>query len=191
MALSRSIAAFALLALAAPVGAQAALRADAPRVLFTSTDSVKTDDGRRDRVTRTVTYHPVRGEYVDEMVDGGGRVLSRRVSPVSTAGPTPQELARARALVAAHPDIAPRIARAGGPVRVEGGFPLVREAGHACGPGGRCVTVDVFETAPGEPARRIRYAIVDLRTLTVLDADADPQADSNLAHPAARRQSRL
>ena len=51
--------------------------------------------------------------------------------------------------------------------------------------------MDVFETTPGRPAERLRYVIVDLRTLRVLDADADPEADTNLAHPAARRQSRL
>ncbi|WP_412067380.1 hypothetical protein [Rubrivirga sp. IMCC43871] len=191
MAVSRLLVALALMVLATPAGAQAALRAEAPRVLFASADSVKINDGRRDLVTRTVTYFPTRGEYVDESVDGGGRVLSRRVSATSTAGPTPQEQELARTLVAEHPEVAPRIARAQGTVHVEGGFPLLREAGHPCGPGGRCVTVDVFETGPGQPARRIRYAIVDLRTLSVLDADAHPQADSNLANPAARRQSRL
>ncbi len=191
MAVFRLFTTLALVALSAPAGAQAALRADAPRVLFASADSVKTNEGHRDLVTRTVTYFPARGEYVDESVDGAGRVLSRRVRLTSTAGPTPQEQELARALVAEHPEVAPRIARAQGTVHVEGGFPLVREAGHPCGPGGRCVTVDVFETAPGQPARRIRYAIVDLRTLTVLDADAHPQGDSNLANPAARRQSRL
>lgn len=190
MAALRSIAVLALLAAAAPAGAQAALRADAPRVLFAVADSVKTDDGRRDLVTRTLTYDPVAGEYLDESVGSDGAVLSRVVSGTSLAGPTPAELATARALVAAHPDIASRVARSSGTVHVEGGFPLVREAGHACGPGGRCVLIDVYAVAPGEKARRIRYAVVDLRTLAVLDADADPSADGNLANPAARRHSR-
>lgn len=183
----------ALLAvLAAPLaGAQSPrVSASAPRVLFAVSDSVKGDDGRRVRMVRTVTYDPVAGEYVDETVGAGGRLIARSVRRTSVAGPTPAEAEAARALVAGHPEIAPLIAAAEGTVHVEGGFPLVREAGHACGPGGRCVTVDVFETAPSAAPRRLRYAIVDLRALRVLDADADADADSNLANPAARRQSR-
>lgn len=185
----------ALAVLAAPVaGAQAPrLAADAPRVLFSVTDSVKTDDGRRARVTRTVTYDPVAGEYRDETVEAGGRVLARSVRRTSLAGPTPLEAAAARALVEAHPEVAAAIAAAEGDVTVEGGFPLVREPGHPCGPGGRCVLVDVYATPPGEPGapgERLRHVVVDLRALRVLEADADPQADGNLGHPAARRQSR-
>ena len=57
-------------------------------------------------------------------------------------------------------------------------------------PGGRCALYDVWETVDGS-LERIRFVIVDLRNVRVLDADADPQADTNLANPAARRQSRL
>ena len=193
MPAARLLAAVLLAALAAPLGSAQPLRVStsAPRVLFAVTDSVKTDDGRRARVTRTVTYDPVAGTYTDETVDAAGETLRRSVRAVSVAGPTPAEGEAARALVAAHPEIAPLVAAAQGEVHVEGGFPLVREAGHPCGPGGRCVTVDVFETTPDGAPRRLRYAVVDLRALRVLDADADAQGDSNLAHPAARRQSRL
>lgn len=186
----RPLAVALLAALAAPLAGAQSPRVSAPRVLFAVSDSVKADDGRRVRMVRTVTYDPVSGEYVDETVGADGRVVARSVRETSLAGPTPAEAEAARALVAGHPEIAPLIAAAEGTVHVEGGFPLVREAGHACGPGGRCVTVDVFETAPGEPPRRLRYVVVDLRALRVLDADADADADSNLANPAARRQSR-
>lgn len=175
-----------------PAAGAQALRVDAsaPRVLYAVTDSVKTDDGRRARVTRTVTYDPVAGTYTDLTVDADGATLRRSVHATSVAAPTEAELAAARQLVAQHPEVAPLIAEAGGAVHVEGGFPLVREPGHACGPGGRCVTVDVFEVTPEGPPRRLRYTVVDLRALRVLDADADSDADSNLAHPAARQQSR-
>ena len=188
----RLLAAVLLAALAAPSGGAQPLRvsASAPRVLFAVTDSVKSDAGRRIRVTRTVTYDPVAGTYTDETVGADGATLRLAVRTTSVAGPTPAEMEAARALVAAHAEIAPVIASASGQVRVEGGFPLVREAGHPCGPGGRCVSVDVFETAPGAPARRLRYAVVDLRALRVLDADANADADGNLANPAARLRSR-
>ena len=174
----------------APPAAVARLSANAPRVLFAVSDSVKGNDGRRVRIVRTVTYHPAAGEYVDETVAADGRVLARRVEPTSVAAPTPTEWAAARALVAAHPEVAAQIGAEAAPVQIEGGFPLVREAGHPCGPGGRCVLVDVFATPPGADARRLRYVIVDLRALRVLDPDADPDADTNFAHPGARRQSR-
>ena len=102
--------------------------------------------------------------------------------------PTEAEDAAAHALVAAHPVLARLVRAAAYPVEVRGGFPLVREAG-ACGPGSRCLSYDMIEQTPGGP-RRLRYVIVDLRDPRVVSADADPVADGNLAHPAARRQSR-
>lgn len=178
--------------LAAPsaVAQSGSLRADAPRVLYSVSDSVKTDRGVRERITRTVVYDPVAGTTIDRTVTAEGRVLADAVHPSTTIAPTPAEAAMARSLVAEHPEIAPLIARARGTVHVDGGFPLVREAGHPCGPGGRCVMIDVFETSPGDDAERIRFVLVDLRALRVLDADADPETDTNFAHPAARRQSR-
>ena len=159
-------------------------------MLFAVTDDVKLDDGTRAEVTTSVTYDPVAGTYEHALTTAGGAVIERVVRETSAVPPTAAELATALALVAEHAEVAPLIAGARGPVTVEGGFPLVREAGHACGPGGRCVLVDVWETLPDGSRQRLRYAVVDLRAVAVLDADADPEADSNLANPAARRMSR-
>ena len=178
----------ALLAPASP--AQDARLAAAPRVLFAASDSVKGDDGVYRRLQTVVTYDPAAGAYVHEVRDAAGRVVSRTERAVSVAGPTAAEAEAARAQIAAHPEIARLTSAARGAVTIDGGFPLVREAGHPCGPGGRCATYDVFETT-GDGRRRLRYVVVDLRTGRVLDADADAQRDSNLAHPGARRQSRL
>lgn len=177
----------------APALAQVALSPTTPRVLFAVTDSVKLDDGSRALVRTSVTYDPAAGEYVHlaERVGAGGaaEVLSRRVATTTVAGPTAAEEAAAQALVAGHPALARVVAAAEHPVTVRGGFPLVREGG-ACGPGSRCLLYDVIEHPPGEPVRRLRYVVLDLGALRVVSADADPVADSNLAHPAARRQSR-
>ena len=179
---------------APPALAQGArLHPTAPRVLFAATDSVKLDDGSRARVRTTVTYDPAAGEYVHlaetAPPGGAGRVLSRRVAASTVAGPTAAEAAAAQALIAAHPALARVVGAAAHPVTVHGGFPLAREGG-ACGPGSRCLSYDVVERPPGAPVRRLRYVVVDLGALRVVSADADPVADSNLAHPAARRQSR-
>lgn len=186
----------ALIALAvltvAPASGQSTVRLSptAPRVLFAASDSVKTDDGSYAQITTTVRYHPEAGEYVRTTEDDSGRLLSRHVRTSTVAGPTAGEETVAQALVREDPEVAAAIASADHPVIVQGGFPLVREAG-ACGPGSRCLTYDVLEVAPGARApRRLRYVVVDLRSVRVLDPDADPVADGNLAHPAARRQSR-
>ena len=185
------LAALAAVLLAAPPAlAQAErLSASAPRVLFAVTDSVKLDDGGRARVRTTVTYDPAAGEYVHLAETASGRVLSRRVARSTVVGPTAAEEAAAQALVASHPALARVVGGAAHPVTVRGGFPLVRERG-ACGPGSRCLLYDVIEHVAGAAVRRLRYVIVDLGALRVVDADADPVADSNLATPAARRQSR-
>lgn len=186
----------ALLAAGGAASAQTAvtLSRTAPRVLSDVTDTVKDDDGSRVVLRTVLTYDPARGEYVQTVsrVGAAGETLrSRDVRTAYPLGPTADEDAAAQALVALDPGVATLIARAPNPVRIHGGFPLVREAGHACGPGSRCLQYEVVELAPGEPfGRRLRFVAVDLRTVRVVDADLDPAAEGNLAHPAARAQSR-
>lgn len=173
--------------------AQAAvtLSRTAPRVLSDITDTVKDDDGAQVTLRTVLTYAPVSGEYVYTVSEADGRVRSRDVRGLAPFGPTAEEEATAQALVALHPDLALAMSRARHPVRVQGGFSLAREAGHACGPGSRCVQYEVVELVPGEPfGRRLRYVVVDLRAVRVLAADFDPAAEGNLAHPAATAPSR-
>ncbi len=187
------LAAGALALLTAPLAAQpsavARLAPEAPRVLFASLDSVKTDDGRHALVRTVLRYDPAAGTYTHRIEDAEGQTLAERVTTTTLAAPTVAEEAAAQALIAAHPDLRRRVGSAEYPVEVRGGFPLVREAGAACGPGSRCLSYDVIEQTPGGP-RRLRYVVVDLRDPRVVSADADPVADGNLAHPEARRQSR-
>lgn len=192
MTLSRLLAAALMVASAlGPAQAQDARLGEGHRVLFSVTDSVKGDDGAMIQATTRLVYEPDAGQYLHTITDGNGRVLTRAVRTTSVAGPTELESRVARQLIEEHPEIAALIRDARGPVSIEGGFPLVREEGHPCGPGGRCVTLDVWEAPPTGERERLRYVIVDLRAVRVLEADASPQGDSNLAHPAARRQSRL
>ena len=129
---------------------------------------------------RTVlTYDPTAGEYVQTVTDvtpGREATLRRRdVKAVYPLGPTTAEDAAAQSLVAFDPEVAPLMSRSPYPVRIQGGFPLVREAGHACGPGSRCLQYEVLELVPGEPyGRRLRYVVVDLQAVRVLSSDFDP-----------------
>ena len=105
--------------------------------------------------------------------------------------PTHAEDDAARALISLDPAVAAELSRSLYPTFIDGGFALVREAGHACGPGSRCLQYDVLQSVPGETfARRIRYVVVDLQSLTVVSNDFDPAAEGNLANPAFRAQSR-
>lgn len=180
-----------LLALSAPARAQpSAVTATDPRVLFDFTDRVKDDDGTYVVLRTTLIYDPVAGEYVQTTTYADGRVRSRDVRLVYPIGPTPEEDAAARALIAAHPELAALRRAAAHPVLVDGGFALVREQGHGCGPGSRCLQYDVFEVVPGEPfGRRLRYVVVDLRRMALFSTDFDVVTEGNLAHPEARRQS--
>lgn len=190
MTIARLFAAALLAVLVAPsLSAQDARLSNEPRTLFALSDSIKGDDGVRQRIVTTLVYEPAAGRYVHTTAAADGTVLSRRELATSVAAPTPDEAAAATSLIGSHAEIGEIIGRARGPVSIEGGFPLVREAGHACGPGGRCALYDVWETTPAGP-QRLRYVIVDLRSGRVLDADADPSRDGNLMHPDARRQSR-
>ena len=182
-----------LLALVAlPTAAQgvAEISATAPRTLFETTDRIKGDDGAYVVHHTTLTYDPALGVYVYLIQDETGAVLARRELEMYLKGPTPAEEAAAQALIEGHPEISGLMAKAGGEVVVSGGFPLVREEGHGCGPGSRCLQYDVYEITGDRSAERIRYVVVDLREVRVFDADFDVATEGNLAHPAARAQSR-
>jgi hypothetical protein len=185
--------ALGLVSLAHPAAAQtaAALSRTAPRVLTDVTDTVKDDDGSRVTLRTVLAYDPAAGEYVQTVTEADGTVRSRTVQTSRMVPPTAEEDAAARALVAADPEVSALVAQARYPVEVSGGFQLVREAGHGCGPGSRCLQYDVYEVVPGETfARRIRFVVVDLRQLELFSNDFDPATEGNLANPAARARSR-
>lgn len=177
------------LALPGVAAAQNAVSATAPRVLADGVDTLKGDDGVRVTLRSTMTYDPVAGEYVREVYDAEtGAFQSRTVLTAPMIRPTADEDAAAKALILADAEVASLVAAAAYPVQVEGGFPLMREAGHGCGPGSRCLQYDVYEVGPGElGAERLRYVVVDLRTLTLFSNDFDAVNEGNLANPAAAR----
>ena len=182
-----------VLGASAPAAAQQAVRLSRtePRVLSDITDTVKDDDGTRVTLRTVLAYDPVEGTYVQTVTEADGRVRSRTVRDAVMLGPTADEDEAARALIATDPSVGPLVARALHPVEITGGFPLVREAGHACGPGARCLQYEVVEVVPGQAfGRRLRYVVVDLRTVRMVSADLDPALEGNLANPAIRAQSR-
>lgn len=183
---------------AASASAQGAALVDvrAERVLGDRVERVKTDDGGVAERRSTLVYDPVAGQYVTTVADGTGRVLERTVQTGRMIGPTAAEAASAEAVVRTHPALRSALGGAVHPVTVSGGFPLVREAGHACGPRARCAMFDVYEVAPPSgpsgrsSAHRLRFVVVDLRTMRLVDPDFDAAVDGNFANPAVRARSR-
>jgi hypothetical protein len=176
----------------APLGAHAQ-EAAAPglpagvRVIRDVMDEVKLPDGS-DAVWHIVTtYDPASGETVRTITDASGALVERTVRIGTLMAPSAAEVAAAEALVRADTDVARLIAAADQPV-VQGGFILLREEGHPCGPGSRCLQFDVVDV--NEAARevqRIRYVVVDLRTNRVISNDFDPVTEGNLANPLHRQ----
>ena len=176
-----------------PASAQTAvgLSRTAPRVLSDITDTIKDDDGTRVTLRTVLEYNPAAGEYVQTVSTPDGAVRSRDVSRAMMVRPTRAEEDAARTLISLDPAVASDMSRSVYPTFIDGGFALVREAGHPCGPGSRCLQYDVLQNVPGETfARRMRYVVVDLQSLTVVSNDFDPATDGNLANPAFRAQSR-
>ena len=187
-----------LIALAATASAQETARVDArtQRVLGDRTEQIKTNDGDIAQRRSTLVYDPVAGEYVKTVYNASGQMLNRTVRRNLMIGPSPAEASRVERLIHTDPELAVLIASAEHPVTVSGGFPLVREEGHACGPGSRCLMYDIFEVTPSESkgdrpsARRIRFVVVDLRSVRLFARDFDPAVDGNFANPAIRERSR-
>ncbi len=184
---------FLALALAAAPAALAQELAPAPglpagvRVLHEVTDEVKLDDGTSAMWHFRTTYDPATGITEQVVTDESGRVVRRDGGLGGLPRPSEQEIAAAEALIRADPELAALIAAAPSP-EVSGGFILMREEGHPCGPGSRCLQFDVMNV--DEAARRVerlRYVVVDLREGRLLSRDFDPAAEGNSANPAEAR----
>jgi hypothetical protein len=101
------------------------------------------------------------------------------VLPASLIAPSPDELARARAIILADPELRALHDGASNPT-LEGGFVLLREAGHACGPGSRCLQFDLYDVDyAARRVTRLRYVVVDLRSGALISRDFDPSANGN------------
>ena len=179
--------------LALPALAQGAAPMDltVTRVLADGTQTLKGDDGTPVTLRATLTYEPGAGQYVRTVADASGAIVAQETFDNYMVQPTDVEENAAQALIAADAELAALIDQAADPVVVSGGFPLVREAGHPCGPGSRCVQYDIFQVPTGSRhAERIRFVVIDLRTVSFVSRDFDAATEGNFANPAIRDESR-
>lgn len=160
-------------------GTAVAQDASADRVLRTWSNDVKLEDGTSSRWTFAITYDAEAGEYARTVTDQSGVLVERTVETMSLTRPTAEEIARAREVIFDDSELTSLFEQAGSP-ELSGGFVLQREAGHACGPGSRCLQFDMFDVdSAARKVVRIRYVIVDARTWTLVSEDFNPSTDGN------------
>ncbi|MDX1439026.1 MAG: hypothetical protein R3284_03895 [Rubricoccaceae bacterium] len=179
--LIRGIPALALLLLVSASFGQIVRAQDASseRVIRTWVDQVKQDDGSEIEWTYTVTFNTDTGIYVRTIVDENGVLVQRTVQPSSLISPNQEELAMARDIILNDAELSGLYNSARNP-ELSGGFVLLREEGHPCGPGSRCLQFDMYDNDDaGHLIDRIRYIIVDVRTETIVSRDFDPDANGN------------
>jgi hypothetical protein len=126
------------------------------RLLRTWYDSVKTRGGEiQRRVDVVYDYHQAAAFERSYTLDGR-LIWSRRIR-VNPPQPTPEEIAEAKDIVRADPELSRVMTRFS--AELDGGFLAEEKRGGACGPGTRCVLVQVV--APNH-AGLLRWTAVDL-----------------------------
>ncbi len=169
--------AFAILLSSAPV--LHAQSASSERILRSWVDDVKLENGSQARWTFTITYDAEAGMYAETITDQDGVVVDRNSGRASQVRPTAEEIESARSVIFADPVLSELFERAANP-KLDGGFVLTREEGHACGPGSRCLQFDMFDVdTAARRVNRIRYIVVDARDWTIVSNDFDPSEDGN------------
>lgn len=168
-----------VLAAALAVAAPAAQAQDAQRVIRSWTDDVKLDDGTTARWTTTLAYDAGSGQYTRTVTDASGALVERTVMDNPLLSPNEEEIERAKAIILADPELRALYDQAPNP-ELSGGFALVREEGHPCGPGSRCLQFDMFNVDhAARRVDRIRYVVVDLRSGTIVSRNFDPSTNGN------------
>jgi len=126
------------------------------RLLRTWYDDIKTRRGDLQRRVEIVYDYPRATAYERAYTLDGRMLWSRRIR-VNPPQPTPEEIAEAKDIVRADPELSRVMTRFS--AELEGGFLAEEKRGRACGPGTRCVLVQVV--APHH-AGLIRWTAVDL-----------------------------
>jgi hypothetical protein len=142
---------------AAPPSQSSVTRDSRPlRLLRTWYDSVKTPDG--DVVQRVDMLYDYRKAAAFERVyDADGRLIRERRIVVNPPTPSQEEIQEAFEIVRADPEFARAIDRFS--AELEGGFLIEEGRGTACGPGARCLLIQMLSP---DRSGSIRVMGVDL-----------------------------
>lgn len=149
------------------------------QVLRTWLDEVKLDDGSMTMWTFTITYDAEAGLYTRTVTDQTGALIEQVESPWSMASPTAEEIERARTILLDDAELQGVYGSASNP-SLTGGFELVREEGHPCGPGSRCLQFDLLNKDLQGQMSRLRYVVVNLQDGRIVSRDMNPSLEGNL-----------
>lgn len=108
-----------------------------------------------------VVFDYAAGEARQLVYDATGRLVERRVL-VTQPRPTAEELAEAFAVIRADRTLGPLLAQHRGVL--DGGFLLQEEAGKPCGPGTRCLQIDLLSA---DRRTSLRMVAADLVSGTI------------------------
>lgn len=169
--LAPGVALFLLLGVGA-LGAQTVIGRDTRpvRLLRTWYDSIKTRQGDLQRRVDVVYDYGQAAAYERSYTLDGRLMWNKRIR-VNPPQPSPEEIEEAYAIVRADGELSRVMARFH--AELEGGFLAEEKQGRACGPGTRCVLVQVV--APNH-AGLIRWTAVDLVKRRIAYATFVPSA---------------
>ncbi|MEO0742958.1 MAG: hypothetical protein AAF089_15345 [Bacteroidota bacterium] len=169
------LAIFLLLALlAAPIAlAQNSTADERERVLRSWSEPVKLANGERGTYHHEVIFDYETGVTRQVVRDEAGALVAD--FPIQQIRPTPEEFDEAVAILMAEPDF--QAIRSARPFEADGGFILVQDDGQACGPGSRCLQIDLLDAT--DRTQRVRYVVVDLVSQTVAYPNFNPARDGN------------
>ena len=170
--LALGLAAALLLTLAASE-APAQARTDT-QIIRSWEEPVKTDRGEEIRRVE-VAFDYAQGTPVRRTYDADGRLLTTEATD-EMPQPSEAEIAEAASIIEADAELAPLLAESG--ATIEGGFTYLQEDFKeplaACGPGARCLQLDLVAPSRTES---VRFVVVDLATRQVVEHDLFPHLD--------------
>lgn len=126
------------------------------RLLRSSYDMVKTPQGSVEQRV-DILYDYQRAAAFERIYAPDGRLISSRRIVVNPPTPSEEEIAEAFAIVRADPETARMIQRYS--ADLEGGFIIEEGRGRSCGPGARCLLIQVLSP---DHSGLIRVTAVDL-----------------------------
>ena len=157
--------AVAALCAAAP---DAVAQEQSSRLLSSYTDPVKLADGTETVYRYDVSYDYATGVTLRRAYDASG-ALVETIELSQQPGPTPDEIAEAKAIIQQDGEMSTLLARAN--ATVEGGFILFADQHPACAAPARCLQFDLM---PPDKIESVRFVVVDLSKRAIVERDLFP-----------------
>ena len=138
------------------------------RVLSTWDDPVKLADGTETVYRYEVSFDYTTGVTLRRAYDASG-ALVETVELSQQPGPTPEEIAEAKALIQQDAELSSALVQSD--ATIEGGFILFADQHPACAAPARCLQFDLM---PPSKIESVRFVVVDLSKRAIVERDLFP-----------------